>query len=93
MRLRWTPLSLRDLRNIREYIARDNPLASARIAFRIVESAEGLIDFPLRGRIGRTAGSREVVVPRTPYIVIYRVVDLEVHIVRVLHGAQRWPAR
>jgi toxin ParE1/3/4 len=32
-----------------------------------------------------------LVVPRTPYLLIYAVSEQRVEIVRVLHGAQRWP--
>jgi toxin ParE1/3/4 len=45
------------------------------------------------GRVGRVAGTRELVLSRTPYIVIYelRGPDEEIYILRLLHGAQRWP--
>jgi len=45
------------------------------------------------GRLGRVAGTRELVLSRTPYIVIYefRGPDEEIYILRLLHGAQRWP--
>ncbi len=42
------------------------------------------------GRAGRVVGTREWVgVP--PYVLVYRVVDGALEIVRVLHGAQKWP--
>ena len=44
------------------------------------------------GRAGRVNGTRELVVSRTPYVVVYRIRGQEVCIVRVLHTAQRWPA-
>ncbi len=50
-------------------------------------------DHPRRGRPGRVAGTRELVVPGTPYIVVYAVGADYVRIHRVLHGAQRWPPR
>jgi toxin ParE1/3/4 len=43
------------------------------------------------GRQGRCAGTRELVIARTPYIVAYRIERLAVVVLRVLHGAQRWP--
>ncbi len=45
------------------------------------------------GRPGRVKGTRELVITRTPYIVVYRLDDGVVHIERVLHGAQRWPPK
>jgi toxin ParE1/3/4 len=38
-------------------------------------------------------GTRELVVTGTPYIVPYRVQDGEIQILRVYHGARRWPER
>jgi toxin ParE1/3/4 len=46
---------------------------------------------PHRGRPGRWPGTRELVIPRTPYIVPYRVQGDLIEILRVFHGARRWP--
>ena len=50
-----------------------------------------------RGLLMRRApavqGTRELVVPRTPYIIVYRVRSRGVFILRVYRGARRWPAR
>lgn len=43
------------------------------------------------GRCGRLAGTREWVVIGTPYIAVFRWRDGEIDVLRVLHGAQRWP--
>lgn len=46
---------------------------------------------PYSARRGRVAGTRELVVPRTPYLIVYRIEQKAVVILRVLHGAQDWP--
>jgi toxin ParE1/3/4 len=51
---------------------------------------ELLTDTPEIGRPGRVEGTREPIVPRTPYIVD-SVEGEMVTILRVLHGAQEWP--
>ena len=45
------------------------------------------------GRTGRVAGTRELVIPGTPYIVPDRVKGDVVQIITILHGAQQWPDR
>lgn len=38
-------------------------------------------------------GTRELVVPGTPFIVPYRVIQNRIEIIRVLHTSQLWPAQ
>lgn len=87
----WSLLARQDLEALRTYIARENPTAAARSASRIAAAAKRLSRYPQLGRAGRQAGTRELVVPRTPYVVIYILLEQRLEIVRVLHGAQRWP--
>jgi toxin ParE1/3/4 len=93
MKLLWSPTAVSDLQSIRDYIARDNPSAARKVAERIRESVNRLIDFPLSGRAGRVPGTRELVIPGTSYIAAYRTHGDEVQIAAVLHGRQRWPER
>jgi toxin ParE1/3/4 len=57
----------------------------------IQTSVDRLSGYPESGRPGRVAGTRELVVARTPFIVVYRVERHAVLILRVLHGKQQWP--
>lgn len=86
----WTRRARRNLDDIGDYIAQDEPAAAERIVRHIVERASGLAIYPLIGRVGRVEGTRELVITGTPYIVIYRVKE-RVEILRVRHGARRWP--
>lgn len=43
------------------------------------------------GRKGRVPGTREWVVPGSPYIAVFQVEGDVVRILHVLHGAQQWP--
>lgn len=47
--------------------------------------------FPESGRTGRVEGTCELVVPRTPFIVPYRVKGEVIEILGVHHTARRWP--
>jgi len=91
MKAVWTRIAIRDLSNIREYIARDDPDAARDMALNIVDATERIIQFPEIGRIGRAQGTRELVVSGTPYLIVYRIKKNAVHFVRVLHGHQKWP--
>ena len=52
MRLEWTHKAIGDLREAGEYIALDNVEAARRMATRIIEAVEYLIDHPNLGRPG-----------------------------------------
>lgn len=91
MRLRWAAPALRDLEEIGDYIARDNPAAADRVVTQILNQTDALATHPHIGRPGRVPDTRELVVADTPYIVPYRVRGDEVQILAVLHGARRWP--
>jgi toxin ParE1/3/4 len=60
---------------------------------RIDRAIHNLIAHPGIGRAGRIAGSRELVVSGTPYIVAYRLRGRTVELLGVIHAARRWPNR
>lgn len=91
MRIRWLRTALANLDQEAEYIAADDPRAAARIMARIREAVERLATHPWSGRPGRVPGTRESIVPGTPYLVPYRVRGNAVEILRVFHGARRRP--
>jgi toxin ParE1/3/4 len=78
------------LSEAREYIAIDAPAAADRQIERIEMSVHQLRSFPMMGRSGMRAGTREFAVPGTPYILVYRVKEEAVQILAVLHGARNW---
>jgi toxin ParE1/3/4 len=87
----WRPAALRDKRGQIEYLAARNATAAAELEVRLVDQTERLAQYPLMGRVGKVRGTRELPITRTNFVVIYRVVDSTVLIMRVLHGRQRWP--
>lgn len=91
MRVRWLRNALSNLDAEAEYIARDDAAAARRVVTNIRRAVENLQQFPALGRPGRVMGTRELVVPGTPYIVPYRVRSNTVEILRVFHAARRWP--
>ncbi len=91
MRLEWSHSAQADRDAIFDYIEADNPQAAITVDEHIQLQVEGLVRFPESGRPGRVEGTRELVIDRTPYIAAYRVDRGAIRILRVLHGAQRWP--
>ncbi|MGO8791062.1 MAG: type II toxin-antitoxin system RelE/ParE family toxin [Terriglobia bacterium] len=91
MRVEWHPLARTDLFELVRYIATDNPKAAHRIHDEIRCQTGILAAHPEVGRLGRVSGTRELVIARTPYIAAYRVTRDVVTILRLLHGARRWP--
>lgn len=91
MRIRLTKHAVADLEGVSAFIAQDNPRAAAHTVLRVLEAIEGLVQLPNIGRPGRVAGTRELVVSGTPFVAIYKVRSNTVWVLRVLHGAQRWP--
>jgi toxin ParE1/3/4 len=92
MNIVWSPEAIEDLASLRAYIAEDNPAAARRIALRIVQVIELMLpDNPQSGRPGRVPGTRELIIPRTPYVIPYRMQGNTLQILRVYHSARRWP--
>jgi toxin ParE1/3/4 len=91
MQIRWSPEATADFTQIIQYIRKDNVSAALRVARTIYEKVAQLKTFPNRGRAGRIAGTRELLFPSLPLVVVYRVKEDAVEIIKVLHGAQKWP--
>ena len=91
MKIEWLDLAVEDLNAVETYIARDKPSAAVKVVLRIIEAVEILSNSPGVGRPGRIEETRELVVSGTPYIVPYRVKENTIEVLRVFHGAKKWP--
>jgi len=88
----WSAQAIDDLVALRTYIEQDNPAAARRIVLHIIQSIETLLPrSPEMGRPGRVPGTRELIIPRTPFVVPYRLQGNTIQILRIFHGARRWP--
>lgn len=72
------------------YIEADNPAAALALDEMFEETAGRLIDHPGLGKLGRIAGTRELVAHQN-YILVYDTVGDLVRVLRVLHAARQWP--
>ena len=92
MTLTWSPEAIDDLNSLRAQVSMDDPVAAKRVALHILHCIEELLPpNPQLGHPGRVPGTRELVIPGTPYIVPYRMKGDVVQIITILHGAQRSP--
>ncbi|MBW3606526.1 MAG: type II toxin-antitoxin system RelE/ParE family toxin [Actinobacteria bacterium] len=92
MRIEWLPAAEDSLGAQLDWIAEQDPWAAIDMGDAILAAVSRLADFPAIARQGRVDGTRELFVVGTPYIVVYQIESSAVVILRVLHGAQRWPA-
>lgn len=78
----------RDLEEIVDYIALDNPIAAESVYRGIVGAAQKLPQFPALGRPGRHPETRELSVSGLPYLIVYEVGAEAVTILAVFHTAR-----
>lgn len=91
MRLTWSAFALADRDDIFTHIEAESPRAAVAVDEHIAQAVLRLVEFPESGRSGRVPGTRELVIPRTPYIAVYALTPDRIRILRVLHGARMWP--
>ena len=87
----WLKRAIHDRDAQIDYIAQDNPLAAVSQGDRIDVQVDMLLQQPQMGRPGRKQGTRELVISRTPLIVVYRINGNRIELLRLLHGSQKWP--
>jgi toxin ParE1/3/4 len=91
VRVRWLRRALANLEAEADYIGEENPATAARVVERVFRAVNQVKKNPAMGQPGRVAGTRELVVDGTPYIVPYRVREDAVEILRVFHARRKWP--
>jgi len=90
MKVAYRLEALQDLDRHRAYILDRNPNAARRIADTLHHSISRLELFPYSGRQGIIPGTYELVVPKLPYIVVYRVAEY-VEIISIFHTSTDEP--
>lgn len=88
LRLEWSTPAADQFENAQDYYHALDPGAARRLALRMLETTQLLCRHPAIGRPGRVAGTREWVVPRTPYLLVYRKHHDASQVLHVWHEAQ-----
>lgn len=92
MPIRWSQPAVNDLTAICDYLQRqESPALAHNVASAVYDAVQSLARFPKKARAGRVAGTRELVVQRYPYVIVYELRSNAVIVLRVLHCSQKWP--
>ena len=90
----WTDPAIANLKELCEYIAKDNPGAARKLALELVEYTEGLKTLPSRGKIYPKFGDGQIhEIPYRSYRIFYKIyAELKrVDVLQVWHGARDEP--
>jgi len=82
-----------DLKEIKQYISKENPLASKMVAKKIKKSLLLLSEQPYIGHITNDDEILEWHIPKLPYTLPYRIIKDEIQILRVFHENQNKPSK
>lgn len=91
-RVRQTATARRDVREIWDYIARDNPDAADRLVRSFNETLGRISDQPGIGRTREDLSPRLHSFPVGNYLLFYRAASDGIELIRVLHGRRDIPA-
>lgn len=88
-RVVFSPLAQNDLIEIGEFIARDDPDAALRYVREIYRACSVLTEQPRLGRVRSDLRAGELrSIPIRSHVIYYRLVRLNVEVIRILHGAR-----
>ncbi|AYD02677.1 type II toxin-antitoxin system RelE/ParE family toxin [Neorhizobium sp. NCHU2750] len=91
MKVRFSRQSHVDLLNITGNIAKDNPARADSFADELEAASLALSDMPKAFRVLTGRDGREVhLKPHGKYVIIYRVTERNVDILRIIHGARNY---
>jgi toxin ParE1/3/4 len=91
VRLRLTEAARDDLRTVYMFYMGRSPAAADRAVGAILKAANGLARYPLMGKPGAIGGTRERVIMRFPYRVVYQIEEDDIVVLRIIHTARQWP--
>jgi plasmid stabilization system protein ParE len=90
-RVVWGRKATNDIDAISEYIAKGSRRAAKRVSHYIRQAARPLAKSPRLGRAIDSDTTRELILVRYPYVLVYQLVDHEVRILAVFHQSQNRP--
>lgn len=91
MKLRWTPNAAEDLESIYVYLREHRPEWAESTIRSLYRTALSLRTMSDRGRTGKMPGTKELVLDRMPYIIVYRISGQVVELIHFNHTSQNRP--
>ena len=92
MAVKWLKVALENTAMIANDVTQDSPARATTFVQALCEKTNVYAAFSGVGRAGRVAGTHELVSDKI-YLVIYRVKETNVEIIRVRHVAQKYPTK
>ena len=89
MNVRYSARAYRHLDRIHDHINQHDTEVATRVIHHIRKKLRSLEEFPVLGHSRAIPGMREIVIPRLPFITVYRIVGDTVIILGVYHSAQK----
>jgi len=89
MQVRWTVPAVTDLENISRYLQQHYPTYRSKTLLALYRATKSLRWSALRGRNGMVPGTKELILPSLPYIIVYRLKDEFVEVLRIYHASQQ----
>lgn len=86
----WSDRAIVDLEEIDDYWLQYSETAAEEISLKIEKAATFLATMPRAGPAIRGRAARKWSVPTTRYLLVYRVIDVGIEVLRVHHGRQNW---
>lgn len=93
MEIKWLRNASKNLSKEAEFIYQQNSKASIQFVKKIRKTVELLAENPALGHTGRIHGTREIIIPKTNYIIPYRVNKKlnRIEIIRIFHTSRKPP--
>jgi len=83
--------ALDDIARVYAYYSERDYEHGERVVRAIMKACEGLADFPLLGKTGALEGTRERLMTRHPYRLVYKIEGETIYVIRVAGTRQQWP--
>lgn len=93
MEIKWLRKAIANLEAEFRYIAEDDPQAAERFVNEVWRLTQLLKEQPAMGREGRVPETRELILHNYPYIILYRVRNNTIQILRVFHTHRKLPRK